>query len=167
MENLIQLHEQVKNHPFRLGDKKQWKEYHTALRLLDKAFTAELEKKFTGYSSGWGFFIHELRSAIWHFEFEYSEELGGRKSCKGTHSKDASEYGRIIPEYQSKIIIILEQYISQIHHFITTGEFIDYITYYMGGEKCMDEIQSNGKSRWNKYKYNKDEDKFEWVGKVE
>ncbi len=183
MKKLKQIHEEVKNHPFRL-DRTDWKGYYELLKKLDKEFVNILEEKFKGekYSNrDWGFFIHELRSAIFHFNFEFNED-----KYKGEHGRvnlkpeleiternekereryKKERYGKIIPKYQKKIIIILENYIQQIHKFIITGIFEEYITYYMGGDNCMEDIQSNGKSRWNKYKVNEKTNKFEWVGKL-
>ena len=172
LTKLKKIHEEVKNHPFRLGDKKEWKSYYTLLKELDKEFCECIEEQFKDDEyNGWSFFIHEVRGAIFHFNFEFNEDKFqgeyGRKSCtKEEGEEDKDLYGVVIPEFQKKIVIILENYIQQIHKFIITGKFEEYITYYMGGKNCYEDIQSNGKSRWNKYKLNKEENKFEWVGKL-
>jgi hypothetical protein len=167
MEKLKQIHEQVKNHPFRL-DKSDWKGYYKLLGELDKEFTRELTLKFNNnYDADWGFFIHELRSAIWNFMFEYNIDKHngeyGRISCN--KEKEEEKYGIIVPEYQKKIVIILESYIQQIHKFITTnGVFEEFITYYLGCDNPYDENAESG--RWNKFKLNKDTGKFKFAGKL-
>ncbi len=177
IQKLKQAHEEVKNHTFRLN-KEDWEGYYLLLKKLDKEFSDVLEKKFKDSGFNWSFFIHELRSAIFHFCFEFSEEEKGEyrgrlsiKPEKAINKKEKeryekAKYGVIVPEYQSKIIIILENYIQQIHKFIIKGMWEEFITYYMGGDNCMEDIQTNGKSRWNKYQLNKDTNKFEWVGKL-
>lgn len=187
-KKLSQIHEQIKNHPFRL-DHSDWRGFYHLLNKLDKEFCNCLDKLFNKDVdvcwSGWGFFIHELRSAIWHFQFEFNDgkikEDGyyerGRFSLKAElepnerTEKEREEYkkrryGQFVPEYQRKIVIVIENYIQQIHKFIDTEVFEEFITYYLGGDNCMEDIQSNGKSRWNKYKLNKDTKKFEFVGKL-
>ena len=173
IQKLKQAHEEVKNHTFRLN-KEDWKGYYLLLKKLDKEFSDVLEEKFNKeYSINWWYFIHELRSAIWSFMFEFSEEekgeYRGRLSIKPSEAIDGKEkeqYGKIIPKFQSKIIIILENYIQQIHKFIITGIFEEFITYYLGLDNCYEDIKADGKSRWNKYKLNTKTNKFEWVGKL-
>lgn len=171
MEELIKAHEKVKAHPFRL-DHSDWKGYYNLLKELDKAFCNVLEEKYKDDNYNhrdWGFFIHEIRSAIFSFQFEFREEREDGECGRASLSseKHGDNYGKIVPEYQKKIVIVLENYIQQIHKFITTkGNFEEYITYYMGGDNCYEDIRSNGKSRWNKYKLNKETNKFEWVEKL-
>jgi len=163
---LEEAHDKVKNHPFRL-DHSDWKGYYLLLKELDKEFCDILEEKYDkDYSINWGFFIHEIRSAIFHFQFEFADE--GREGMRGRASlsaeKHGEKYGKIVPEYQKQVVIILENYIQQIHRFIITrGYFEEFIIYSMGGEDCYNDIYSDGKSRWNKYKFNKEENKFEWA----
>lgn len=169
-KKLEEAHDKVKNHPFRLNHS-DWKGYYLLLKELDKEFCEVLEEKYNGkdYNS-YGFFLHEVRSAIFYFQFEFREERADGECGRAclTSEKHGDKYGKIIPEYQKKIVIILENYISQIHRFITVkGHFEEFITYYMGGENCYKDIQSNGKSRWNKYKLNKETNKFEWEKKLE
>lgn len=170
IEKLKQIHEQVKNHPFRL-DHSDWKGFYELLKQLDKEFYERIKECFEEENWSWSFFVHELRGAIWHFQFEFNEDKykgeWGRVDSKGEYSKHPENYGKIMPEYQSKIIIIIENYIQQIHKFIVTGKFEEFITYYLGGDDEMKDIQSNGKTRWNKYKLNKETNKFEWAGKLE
>ncbi len=167
MNKLKQIHKRIKNHPFRLGERKNWKSYYKLLRELDTEFTAILEEKFKEEQyNGWGFFIHELRGTIWHFQFEFNEGEFEGEHGRAYLKNCGKDYGKIVPKYQNKIVVILENYIQQIHKFIITGEFNEFITYYFGGDKCMKDIQSNGKSRWNKHKLNRTKGEFEWVGKL-
>ncbi len=169
MEKLEEAHNKVKNHPFRL-DHSDWKGYYLLLKELDKEFCEILEEKYKDKEyNNYGFFIHEIRSAIFHFQFEFREERGGGECGRASLSneKNGDNYGRIFPEYQKKIVIVLENYIQQIHKFIIArGNFEEFITYSMGGKNCYNDIQSNGKSRWNKYKFNKEKNKFEWAEKL-
>lgn len=169
-KKLEEAHDKVKNHPFRL-DHSDWEGYYNLLWKLDKEFCDILEEKYNkDYSINWGFFIHEVRSAISHFQFEFREERSNGECGRASLSAEehGEDYGKTFPEYQKKIVIVLENYIQQIHKFITTrGHFEEFITYYMGGDNCYNDIQSNGKSRWSKYKLNKEENKFEWFEKLE
>lgn len=168
-KKLEEAHDKVKNHPFRL-DHSDWKGYYFLLKELDKEFFNILDDKYNkDYHINYGFFLHEISSAIFHFSFEFADE--GREGIRGRASlsaeKHGENYGKTFPEYQKKIIIVLENYIQQIHRFIITrGHFEEFITYYMGGEDCYNDIQSNGKIRWNKYKLNKETNKFEWAEKL-
>lgn len=173
LQKLRDAHEKVKNHPFRLNHS-DWKGYYKLLNEMDKEFTEQLEIKFNkDYKIEFGFFIHEFRSAIWHLKFEFNmntkNDKGdvGRFGCTSDSNDDKAGriYGKIIPEYQKKIVIILENYIQQIHHFITTGgEFEEFITYYMGCDNAYDETAQGG--RWNKYKLDKEKGAFKCIGKL-
>ena len=148
-EKLEEAHDRVKNHPFRL-DHSDWKGYYNLLKELDKEFCDILEEKYNkDYSINFHFFLHEISSAIFYFSFEFSDE--GREGIRGrsylSAEKHGENYGKIVPEYQKKIVIVLENYIQQIHKFITT-------------RGCF------GKSRWNKYKVNREMNKFEWAEKL-
>jgi len=166
MEKLIEIHEKVKNHPFRLNHS-DWKGFYKLLGELDKEFTKELEIKFEkNYKIEWSYFIHELRSAIWHFKFEFNEDTGEGTGDYGRLGLNSEEnikegYGVINSEKQREVIVAIESYIQQIHHFIdTNGVFEEYITYYFG---CNNK---EGESRWNKFKLNKLKNEFEFVGKL-
>jgi hypothetical protein len=161
MQKLIEIHEKVKNHPFRLNHS-DWRGFYKLLGELDKEFTKELEIKFEkNYKIEWSYFIHELRSAIWHFKFEFNEDMGdGDRLGLNSEENIKEGYGVINSEKQREVIVAIESYIQQIHHFIdTNGVFEEYITYYFG---CSDEKRD----RWNKYKLNKEKNEFEFVGKV-
>jgi hypothetical protein len=161
MKKLIELHEKVKNHPFRLNHS-DWRGFHKLLGELDKEVTKELEIKFErNFKIEWSYFIHEFRSAIWNFKFEFNEDASDGDRIGLRSEENIKEgYGVINSEKQREVIIAIESYIQQIHHFIdTNGVFEEYITYYFGG--CNDK----GESRWNKYKLNKEKNEFEFVGK--
>ncbi len=168
-KKITEAHDKVKNHPFRLNHS-DWKGYYNLLKELDKEFCDILEEEHKGEDyNGYGFFLHEIGSAIFHFSFEFSDE--GREGIRGraylSAEKHGEDYGKMFHEYQKKIVIVLENYIQQIHKFITTrGCFEEFITYYMGGENSYNDTQSDGKSRWNKYKLNKETNKFEWAEKL-
>jgi hypothetical protein len=161
MEHLKEIHEKVKNHPFRLNHS-DWIGFYELLKELDKEFTKELDIKFNkNYGIEWDYFIHELRSAIWHFKFEFNENIDDSDRL-GLNSEENIKkgYGIIDYEKRKEVIIALESYIQQIHHFIdTNGVFEEYTTYYFG---CEDEEMI----RWNKYKLNKEKGCFEFVGKI-
>jgi hypothetical protein len=174
-EKLKQIHEQVKNHPFRLTQE-DWRGFYELLKDLDKEFTQLLEEYFEkNYRKGWGYFIHELISAIWHFQFEFNEgkiDEGNGYFEKGRAGLNPDKndiekgyiYGRVVPEYQKQIVIIIENYIQQIHHFIITETFEEFITYYLGCDDCYNPNSNGG--RWNKYKLNKETGNFEFIGKL-
>jgi hypothetical protein len=170
-EKLKQIHEQVKNHPFRLT-REDWRGFYELLRQLDKEFSNCLNEYFDNINRTsdkprrhWDYFIHELRSAIWHFQFEFNEEHG-RASCREdkTDIEKGHIYGRVVPEYQKQIVIIMENYIQQIHHFIISQTFEEFITYYLGCDDVYNPNSNGG--RWSKYKLNKETNKFEFVGKL-
>ena len=150
-KKLKQIHKEVKNHPFRLGDKENWESYHILLKELDNKFDKCLIEKFKDDEvGGWNFFIHELRSAIWYFEFEFKL----RETIK-PKDDEKLKYGVLIPEYQKKIVIVLENYIQQIHKFIDTEIFEEFNTYSTNEENWGE------KAKWRKYKLNKENNKFE------
>jgi hypothetical protein len=165
IQKLKKIHQEVKNHPFRLGNKKKWLEYHKLLEKLDEEFEKELGLHFKDIEyNGWGFFIHELRHMIWLFKFEYNDNKDRKKGDIGRFGlkidDDEKEerkiylkkrYGKFIPECQSKVVIVLEIYIQQIHKFILTKQFNEFLTYYSGLENWEIDVMKNGKSRWRKY----------------
>ena len=161
MQRLIEIHKRVKNHPFRLNHS-DWKGFYELLKQLDKEFTKQLETKFKkDYSTEWSYFIHELRSAIWHFNFEFDEDKGSGRLGLNSEENIKKGYGIINPEKRKEVIVALESYIQQIHHFIdTNGVFEEYITYYFGCE-------NEKRDRWNKYKLNKIKNEFEFAGKIQ
>ena len=148
IKKLKQIHQKVKDHPFRLDHSKDWKGYYLLLKELEESFfncLEELHKEEKSYSE-WDFFIHELRGAIWHFQFEFNEDSFNKERGRVQLTPDTEEekkiYGIIIPEFQKKITVILENYIQQIHKFIITKTFEEFITYYTGCENWEDENRS-------------------------
>ncbi len=152
-EQLKQIHKKVKEHPFRLGDKKEWGSYHLLLKELDNEFYNCLEVYYKNKDFiGW-LFIHELRSAIWHFEFEFK-----LRATINPKEDEKNKYGILIPEYQKKVMVVLENYIQQIHKFIETEIFEEFIIFSNYGE-----VWAIGQ-KWIKYKLNKNINRFEKIG---
>jgi hypothetical protein len=165
MKKLTELHEKVKNHPFRLNHS-DWKGYHQLIQELYNEFKEELKIKFQGnYDNHYWYFLHEFSSAIWHFKFEFIEGETYEGDCGriGLKSEENIKdgYGVISEEDRKIVVLALESYIQQIHHFIDSkGNFEEFITYYFGCNTSEDGI------RWNKYKLNHETNYFDWVGKI-
>ncbi len=104
MTKLSKLHEQVKNHPFRVTlDKKDFSDYENLLR----DFIREASEEYKKFNESVGDTAYEFLPSYHDFNMS--------KSVIFYKLKNGGDFGTYLS--------YIEMFISQIHYYITTGTF--------------------------------------------